>query len=59
MGREAGDLVSQPLRGNNSLSLRSDKPSQRRQIGTHDFIDDSLVGVEVEGEAGVAADNGP
>ena len=57
VSREAGNLVPEALRGDNSLAIQS---SVRRaehilpDIVTHDFIDNALVGVEVKREARVA-----
>ncbi len=57
MGREASDLVAQTLRGHDSLeehisSLAGYEP--QFALCTYDFIDDALVRVEIESEAGVA-----
>lgn len=57
---EAGDLVTQTLRRDDSLCTKTRGHDEwmyddRGMGGTDDFIDDPLVGVEVEGEAGVAA----
>lgn len=55
MGCEPGDFVTETLRWDNSL-VRERIRSVNLLHGdcTHDFIDDSLVGVEVEGETWVA-----
>ena len=55
--RETCDLVAEAFRGDNSLS--NDCEEAICGLGrayTYDFIDDSLVGVEVKGQAGVAGD---
>ncbi len=55
MGGEAGDFVAEAFGGDDGLrgGLGGVQKGGR---GTYDFIDYPLVGVEVEGEAGVAVD---
>lgn len=55
MGRETGDLVPETLGGDDGLAgvVRSES-ERNKDSNTDDFIDDTLVGVEVEREAWVA-----
>lgn len=58
MGCEASDLVAQTLRGDDSLERHMMNLAGHELelvLCTYDFIDDALVGVEIESEAGVAA----
>lgn len=58
MGREASDLVAQTLRGDDSLQRHIVSLAGHELemvLCTYDFIDDALVRVEIESEAGVAA----
>lgn len=59
VGGEARDFVAQALGGNGSLLSYAQHKHIRPSLSnlsadTHDFIDNALVGVEIEGQAGVA-----
>jgi len=56
VGGEAGDFVSKALGGNDSLCnwMRILSPGRVVAGTAHHFVDDSLIGVEIIGEAGVA-----
>ncbi len=56
MGGEAGDFVAEAFGGDDGLRGGLGVKREGRRGETYDFIDYPLVGVEVEGEAGVAVD---
>lgn len=59
MGREAGDFVPETLGGDEGLAKQYRTRSESKRTDTNDFINDTLVGVEVKREARVAGHGGP